>query len=689
METKKRKCILYNISHYGYLSPVLLHSAIKNKENRNFLLIDSLGFSDETKEFVDEIKSIPFFENFIIYNEGQHYDDKDEKQSLKNCFVKLFDDSLNKFGIELEDVDEVYTGFDTSHAFGIYLAIKKKSHYIFDFNLITTRPMEVYIYLSGATNYAELICENNALTWDSPLVKGVIYTLGSSHEEIRKLLVESNSSMKNRPHAGDEKDNSFFTVKDNITMLTQNDLSKIREFFGIPDLGGREYDVLFLNGPHFAKAFYDRYRDVSTYEEAFMYPYRVLLDYLPITIANLAIKTHPKISIRAVMMEKMFLETLYIAGYIPSELFSLYNMKIKFSISAGSTSQFSITADKKIALPRSYLLDSNFENMNKIMAVIYLSDHLGLDNVYFSREIPTILTSYFSEIFHKSMTSTEKTKNVTVRYHANQLDVFGDCKNRQDINVFCMSQDVLDYFGKDNLFLLSIKKEQIDDGSIPNLSDEYLLIETKNEKYLKLIETYGKNIFMKYSGVMITHDIARPTDFDYHDDNVVDKNSVEFLAENGNLACQRILAIRYYRTKDVKLLKKAADYLRNVMNTGRVRESKNALVGVLMKINTEESLKEAYEVASLYAGKGDAVAMVMLARMYRDGKHVRTDLNEAAKWMRSAVEKSGSWSGELIGVLMKINTEESLKEAYEVASLYAGKGDAGAVKMLAKLHGTS
>ena len=70
----------------------------------------------------------------------------------------------------------------------------------------------------------------------------------------------------------------------------------------------------------------------------------------------------------------------------------------------------------------------------------------------------------------------------------------------------------------------------------------------------------------------------------------------------------------------------------------------NALIDILWRLNTPESLSEMTKVAEKSAAKGNAKAMGRIGRMYYRGKGYDVDLDQAEFWMTKAVNGKVPWA---------------------------------------------
>lgn len=190
------RVILYNVSHYGLLSRIIMYNMAKHPNDKCILLMDTGWLSEESHEFIDKVERVPSFDVFITYSESD-ISDSLEDRTYERC-VGFFEKKLADAGINIDDVDVVYTGFDTIHAFGLFLEANKKHHNLFDGNMVTSTDSAGFL---DKSEYHRLLRDKKAITWNSPYVDTVIYTLGHSFDEIKEIMVTNNHPSKNREPA--------------------------------------------------------------------------------------------------------------------------------------------------------------------------------------------------------------------------------------------------------------------------------------------------------------------------------------------------------------------------------------------------------------------------------------------------------------------------------------------------------
>lgn len=156
--------------------------------------------------------------------------------------------------------------------------------------------------------------------------------------------------------------------------------------------------------------------------------------------------------------------------------------------------------------------------------------------------------------------------------------------------------------------------------------------------------------------------------------------------ERGDPIAAYYLSKAYREGRGVeKDIDKANEYLR-MASEGGYDGADNELFDALWKIGTTESFNELLTLASRKAYKGDAKSMQMIGRAYRDGNGVSRNLKKSAEWMQKAYYIKDYWVNEYINVLWEIHDEESLQEMRSICEEEYFKGNAVAIRLLARLH---
>ena len=132
-------------------------------------------------------------------------------------------------------------------------------------------------------------------------------------------------------------------------------------------------------------------------------------------------------------------------------------------------------------------------------------------------------------------------------------------------------------------------------------------------------------------------------------------------------ACGRLAKL--YRegrgvTKDLDL---AAKWMKEAADFG-VDWAKIEYYEILLEINTPESLEKMIQYGVSEAKLGNNEITARLARAYRDGKGVETDLKRAADLMEATIYSTPRWARwEYIDIMWNINTPETDKRMYTYA----------------------
>ncbi len=131
---------------------------------------------------------------------------------------------------------------------------------------------------------------------------------------------------------------------------------------------------------------------------------------------------------------------------------------------------------------------------------------------------------------------------------------------------------------------------------------------------------------------------------------------------------------------------KAAHLMKFALDAG-VKWAEIEYVDILLKIDDEQSAIEAFDLCTIGANKGLAFSQCRLARMYRDGVGVESDLDEAIKWMRLAISQNTCWATEYVDMLMSSDDDRYRLEAYEFCKRDEFKDNPNLVFKLSIIYG--
>ena len=680
--------VLYNISHYAYISPVILHKKLFHDGQDAVLLMDSGWFSQETKDFMKNHGfKVPFFGHCYEYCESALKVAKDEDNLEKNI-SKFFDKALQDVGYNLSDFSEIYSGFDRIHAFGIYLSYNCIKHNLFDINTLTQLPDDFLLGRKDA--YSHLLAKHKALRGDSPLVKKVIYT--TTQCDIRSQIIEYNLSNKG---ILPERKNVFFSVSDSVALLKDEDKKELASFFEISteDCGKRN-TILFTTSNFFlhTTGLYEKYRGIMGRGETFLYPYRILLDYLfEGSPEDLIIKTHPNTIIAKKLKDEYFPGVMYLPGYVPSELLKLFDLKISTTISPGSNAALTYEADRTIALPRSYF--DHFESLHSLSLSLCLSKYLEMKKVFVDTNMPESLSKpLLSQISSKNMHNLV----ADIKYaDCIVLDMTGMCPEDIEKSVETRNtRKCLIAFGKgtefskiyDGASVIKIEKERKSSRSVCDIEDEYIYI-FANKKLCNKLKSFCGTKNLNYSDMILRyHTIETYEAFRRVPNRSNDLDRIFEAAEKGNALSQYNLYLMYKTGKGVeKSDDNAIGWLRRscIVNKERRLEYCDAL----MKRDMPGDTGVAFLLNKELSEEGNPDAMIRLSGMYRDGKGVDKDIDRAIEWMAKVADEDIGWAkNELVDLLLKRGTGSDIEEAFGICSQSAATGDVGAMGRLGRMY---
>ena len=693
-DIEQKKYVLYNISHYGYLTTVLLHKHVFHKHDYGVLIAENSWFSGQTKEFINSKNSVPFFDEFYAYSGATRKNDTGE-DILENDIVSMFNDLFEKCKYGFDKYSHIYTGFDGIHAFGVYLSIKEKRYTVFDLLAITSRSDKTY--LDKKLPYYNLLVRHKALTGRNPLIDGIIYTAADSFEGIKEITEKNNISDVFRP-LPDIKNVSFFTPNNAKKKLGTEAVRELSDFFDFSFDGKTEYTVLFTTSQVFfgTTNLVEEFKGLMKESDIFLFPFKVLIDYFYAgDHTELIVKLHPNAPVNKEKIEKNLRSIKTIPGYAPSELLDVLNLNVSSAISCGSNAIFTYETKKTLPFPRSYF--NYFRRLYSLHLSLSLAKFLGNATLFIDLDAPEALSELLiSNIF----VDDKNIDNRVEDYNLAQcviIDVTG--KNIEDIMNTYSNNEIKILFGVPNQYgnlpkgssVIRLEKERESSPAVCDLDDEYVYVITDDERVSELLNTfsYSKNLrtcrlttrahkIETYEHVLHTRNSG---------ENIKHVDSVLEAAEAGNEYSQYIISKRYEKGEGgfdadmdsaITWMKRASE-----TNDDYVFD----YVDLLMKKSSEDSMTLAFSTCEKALKENPTPTYLRLARMYRDGKGTKKDVDKAIEFMRIASNNGNRWAkNELFDMLWKRNGEEDLKEAYEVAFKHSSDGDAGANGRLARAY---
>ncbi len=103
---------------------------------------------------------------------------------------------------------------------------------------------------------------------------------------------------------------------------------------------------------------------------------------------------------------------------------------------------------------------------------------------------------------------------------------------------------------------------------------------------------------------------------------------------------------------------------------GPVKWAEREYIDILISMDTEQSLAEAFNTAKIMADNGFSFGQNRVSRLYRLGKGTKKDVNKAVEYMALAVKDNPGWSKEYVKLLLSTNVPAYWIKAYEYASQF-------------------
>ena len=655
--------VLYNISHYGYFLEVILHSIKNHPDSDTVLMIDESWLSPETTEFIHGIDCIPGFCHFILYNESKF---RKKSDITVEMIISYFDKLLMDNNHSINDFDIVYSGFDTIHAFGIYLNHKGKHYQLFDGNLVASVNESEPLFEKSP--YHKLLKKYHALTWNSPFVDGVIYTLGNSEEDIKNKLKLGNHPYKNRSIAVG-KEVRYFDKITYLNSMEQSLLNQLLVFFKIPDFHCKDIDILLLTSSFFTHSGKYIHDSSLTPFEEYIFPFLVLIDTQFDGLNEIIIKPHPNNEIPLLSRNYYLSDYTYIPGFVPSELLSHCGAHYSKGVSPGSNSILTFSLDNVVTFPRSF-----FYNLDKYLYLYIFQDiasKLKIDTIVFYNSDSNFVDSLdvISDIHIDSSFSKDDVKSI----------IYFDSVEEYESHIGELSGIVIIPFSEKYAFdgdsiIMSIEGVAENSVNIPSFVNKCVIIKAASRIRNFFVHYFFIKSFKQSNFNLLFHNIS----FKNYVLDTIRSN----LIVNESIDSYLSRCITMHSNKEL-----TSDSLINIMkcfiyNPLISNKYRHTYFSLLWKRSDPNDDKELIHIISYMYCTKDNYAYRYHAWLYKQGKIVHQDYNMAAILLRKAVAKNIPRSiYELCSTLLLINTDESLSECKILLNKLDLSSDERAIKI--------
>ena len=566
----EKKYVLYNMSHYGYLSAFLLHKDIYHK-NEHAVLISS-KLEAQTKEFLDKKgNKIPFFDKYFDYeiNSNENLDENVMENKILLFFDKLFETN----GYDINIFSQIYSGFDINHPFGVYLSLKGIKHNLFDISMVTSIPNVDHIVAN--TTMRRLLAKHNATSGYSPLVKKVIFTSADSLTGVKQNAEKFNLPVKERIPILDQEKIQFFTHKGAINKINRDSVETLKQFFDITFENEGGTTLLFMASKFFVEELRldKKYEGIISAEDVFLYAYKIMLDYLfDFFGEKLISKPHPYVGIDKEKLSIAFQSRKYISGYVPAELLSLFDLNIHSVINVGSMAGVTVASKNSIFVPRMFFY--YFEKMHSLHLALSIAKHIrskttavNLNCVELSEYLPSNILIEGAPL--KGIVSCTDEAECVIMDVNETTDVEKILNIYPDKHmIFFGSPQLLGNKVYKNMYTFKLGKKVQSPESVYDTDFEFIHVITKSEKAKTKLKSFKYANRLRYCRLETQAHIISPDEFILYMGDLSNKKQIDKIKESatsGNIYSQYTMAKKYANGHEIETnLDLAIEWMSNV-----------------------------------------------------------------------------------------------------------------------------
>ncbi len=365
--------VLFNLTHTGYLWNLI---AIRFKCHPHQKCILFIGDYAKKNSFIESLKYNKIFDDVIYYDSWKiTLLDSETKviESLNNYFFKIMNDN----GLDIHNLDSIYTGGDLVNSYALFLSINNINYYTIEWSPNQLFKIGRYYWGSKFASPARL----------TPLP---FYILQKKYN----VLCQENS---NRPVVFSEKCNlnnlhdrsNYNLVNFKQMLLDLSDESKTRIASCIPDINLLSKDTVLVLPSSLDPS--TRYYK----KEKYAYVYQIFLDYYTGSNDDILIKCHPS---NPNALKGYVPDAMLINGEYPIQLLEIVpGLKIKTICGVYSESIRSMThiASKSFEAGEEYF--RLFSKIHQIYAINYARCVISGSNSKYVQNYTT--DNNFTDIF--------------------------------------------------------------------------------------------------------------------------------------------------------------------------------------------------------------------------------------------------------------------------------------------------
>ncbi|MBR4180560.1 MAG: sel1 repeat family protein [Candidatus Methanomethylophilaceae archaeon] len=414
-------------------------------------------------------------------------------------------------------------------------------------------------------------------------------------------------------------------MEDTYKAIGPEKFQQVANFFKVPPVDGPCTFMLMTSSFFLKDEYASKFKETMSWEEMYLYPYRVLADHLTVKGTRLVIKAHPNTRISRGAMESYFPGEAYIPGYVPSDILRFIDFDIRMGMSPGSNSISTMDIRNKVTLPRSYF--KCFELLDWVPVLSELSEHMGLLGMDITKYAPKEVVDGLEIIFKDVNIRNGELKLISSLSKCSPKDL-----ESKKLMVRLGTADEFDMSELPEGDLVYIRRELLDRCSVFDPEPVYFL----------LINTGGRSIdfsyrfFGKYTRTVVESSWRSRYELSRDSKNHESDRTVRY-ANLGNTLSLMKLSKMYYSGSNgfEKDAGKAIALMREAAEDPCTVKPGRELVRILWKEGTDDELM----LSTLRSLKNDAgFSNYYIGRMYRTGRGLEKDPERSVSCLRKAYD---------------------------------------------------
>ena len=414
-------------------------------------------------------------------------------------------------------------------------------------------------------------------------------------------------------------------MEDTYKAIGPEKFQLVANFFKVPPVDGPSTFLLMTSSFFLKDEYTSKFKETMSWEEMYLYPYRILADSLTVKGTRLVIKAHPNTRISRSAMESYFPGEAYIPGYVPSDILRFIDFDIKMGMSPGSNSISTMDIDNKITLPRSYF--KCFELLTWVPILSELSEHMGLLGVDITKYAPKEVVDALEVIFKDVNIRNGELKLVSSLSKCSPKDL-----ESKKLMIRLGTVDEFDMGGLPEGDLLYIRRELLDRCSVFDPEPVYFLVTNTGGRSID----FSYRFFGKYTRTVVESSWRSKYELVRDANNYENDKTVRYANLGNTLSLMKLSKLFYSGSsgfekdaeKAIALMKEAAE------DPCTIKPSRE-LVKILWKEGTDDEMM----LSTLRSLKNDAgFSNYYIGRMYRTGRGLEKDVERSVSCLRKAYD---------------------------------------------------